>query len=67
MPSSKEKKFNQSELVSDRYGAGEPPGEPAPPSGILEAMPDDLRRQLPDEVVDELLAGARRAAGYYTQ
>ena len=22
-------------------------------------MPDDLRRQLPDEVVDELLAGAR--------
>src|SRR3984885_39738 len=45
--------------VFDRGGAGEPPGEPAPPSGILENVPDDLRRQLPDDVVDELLAGAR--------
>src|SRR5213078_307941 len=26
---------------------------------ILEGVPDGLRRQLPDEVVDELLAGAR--------
>jgi putative transposase len=59
MPSIKEKKFNQSELASDRYGAGEPLGEPAPPSGILDRVPDDIRRQLPDEVVDELLAGAR--------
>jgi putative transposase len=40
-------------------GAGEPSGEPAPPPGILEGVPDDLRRQLPDEVVDELLAGAK--------
>jgi putative transposase len=40
-------------------GAGEPPGEPAPPPGILENVPDELRRQLPDEVVDELLAGAK--------
>jgi putative transposase len=40
-------------------GAGEPSGEPAPPPGILETVPDDLRRQLPDEVVDELLAGAK--------
>jgi sulfide:quinone oxidoreductase len=31
MPSTKEKKNLQSELVSDRYGAGEPLGEPAPP------------------------------------
>jgi len=38
---------------------GEPPGEPAPPPGILERVPDDLRRHLPDEVVDELLAGAK--------
>src|SRR5690349_9679169 len=43
----------------DRGGAGEPIGEPAPPPGILEGVPDDLGRQLPDEVVDELLAGAR--------
>jgi putative transposase len=40
-------------------GAGEPSGEPAARPGILESVPDDLRRQLPDEVVDELLAGAR--------
>jgi putative transposase len=39
-------------------GAGEPPGEPAPPPGILDAMGDDLRRKLPNELVDELLAGA---------
>jgi putative transposase len=45
--------------VSNRVGAGEPLGEPAPPPGILESVSDDLRRQLPDDVVDELLAGAR--------
>ena len=44
--------------VSNRVGAGEPIGEPAPPPGILEAMEDDLRSKLPDELVDELLAGA---------
>ena len=32
---------------------------PAPPPGILDGVPDEIRRQLPDEVVDELLAGAR--------
>src|SRR5579859_2660609 len=31
----------------------------SPAAGILEGVPDDLRRQLPDEVVDELLAGAK--------
>jgi putative transposase len=40
-------------------GAGEPPGETAPPLGILDRVPDEIRRQLPDEVVDQLLAGAR--------
>jgi putative transposase len=44
--------------VSNRVGAGEPVGEPAPPPGILGAMGDDLRPKLPDELVDELLAGA---------
>jgi putative transposase len=29
------------------------------PAGILDRMPDDLRGALPDELVDELLAGAR--------
>jgi len=40
-------------------GAGEPPGETAPPPGILDRVPDEIRRQLPDDVVDQLLAGAR--------
>jgi putative transposase len=31
----------------------------APPPGILDAMPDEISRKLPDELVDELLAGAR--------
>src|SRR5581483_1363808 len=44
--------------VSNPQGAGEPSGEPAPRPGILEAMGDDLRSKLPDELVDELLAGA---------
>src|SRR5947209_17710990 len=61
MSATKEKKFSQSVIGSEPYGAGgEPPGEPsAPPPGILDQVPDDIRRQLPDEVVDELLAGAR--------
>jgi putative transposase len=59
MPSTKEKYSSERARVSNRPGAGEPPGEPAPPSGILERVPDDLRRQLPDDVVDELLAGAK--------
>ena len=42
-----------------RVGAGEPPGETAPPPGILDRVPDEIRRQLPDDVVDQLLAGAR--------
>jgi putative transposase len=44
---------------SELGGAGEPSGEPAPSPGILDRVPDDLRRELPDDVVDELLAGAR--------
>jgi len=59
MPSTKEKYSSERARVSNRPGAGEPPGEPAPPPGILERVPDDLRRHLPDDVVDELLAGAR--------
>jgi putative transposase len=40
--------------------AGEPLGESAAtPSEILDSVPDRIRRQLPDEVVDQLLAGAR--------
>src|SRR5215472_3911166 len=59
MPSTKEKYSSERARVSNRPGAGEPPGEPAPPPGMLERVPDDLRRQLPDDLVDELLAGAK--------
>ena len=40
-------------------GAGEPPGVAAPSSGILDRVPDEIRRQLPDDVLDQLLAGAQ--------
>jgi hypothetical protein len=43
---------------SDRVRAGEPPGEPALPPEILQAIGDDLRSKLPDELADELLEGA---------
>jgi putative transposase len=61
MSLTKEKNSVDRARVSELAGAGgEPLGElPAPPSGILDRVPDDLRRQLPDEVVDELLAGAK--------
>ena len=59
MPSIRAKNSFQRARVSNRQGAGEPPGETAPPPGILDSVPDDIRRQLPDDVVDELLAGAR--------
>jgi putative transposase len=60
MPSTT-KKFLESARVSDSGGAGsEPLGElTATPSEILGQMSDEIRRKLPDEVVDELLAGAR--------
>ncbi len=58
MPTTREEKFFE-RAGSSPYGAGEPPGEPAPRPGILEGVPDEIRRKLPDDVVDELLAGAR--------
>jgi putative transposase len=59
MPSTDQRRIDR-EISQHRVGAGgEPLGEPtAPPSGILDQMPDEIRRTLPDEVVDELLAGA---------
>jgi putative transposase len=39
-------------------GARAPAAPPAPPPEILQAMEGDLRSKLPDEPVDELLAGA---------
>ena len=60
MPSSsKDHLIESGSRFSVGVGAGEPPGETAPPPGILDRVPDEVRRQLPDEVVDQLLAGAR--------
>jgi hypothetical protein len=60
MPTTREKNSIQRATGPERDGAGgEPLGEPAPPPEILQAMGDDLRARLPDELVDELLAGAR--------
>jgi hypothetical protein len=61
MPSTTEKEFLDRATVSTRGGAGgEPLGEPlAPPPGVFERLSDEMRLKLPDELVDELLAGAR--------
>src|SRR5947209_7756906 len=79
MPTTTEKNSFQRARVPLRPGAGEPPGEPAPPSsaqdrsGLSPALVEDavdrarLRRmvqrpdgeRIRDEVIDELLAGAR--------
>jgi putative transposase len=60
MPSTDQRRIDRGISQHRVSAGGEPPGEPtAPPSGILDRMPDEIRRKLPDEVVDELLAGAR--------
>lgn len=53
-----DKRFLQSELVSDRHGAGEPLGEPVPPPGTPDRQPDEMRSKLPDDLVDGLRAAA---------
>ena len=58
MPSIQEKSVVRAR-VSHPGGAGEPLGETAPPPGMLDRVPDEIRKLLPDEVIDELLAGAR--------
>ena len=40
------------------YGAGELVGEPASSAGILERLPDEMCEKLPNELVEEPLAGA---------
>jgi len=60
MPVSAKRSIDRARVFDSEGAGGEPLGEaPATPSGILENMPDDLRGKLPDDVVDELLAGAR--------
>jgi hypothetical protein len=61
MPSTttSKKKFFERATGLEPCGAGGPVGEPAPPPGILERLADEMREKLPDELVDELLAGAK--------
>ena len=59
MSSTTDQKLVRARACNPQGAGGEPPGEPtAPRPAILEGMPDEFRRKLPDEVVDELLAGA---------
>jgi putative transposase len=60
MPSQIKRGFDRARVSDSQGPGGEPLGEtPATPSGILGTVPDDLRGKLSDEVVDDLLAGAR--------
>jgi putative transposase len=60
MPSSTKRSFEPARVCNSGGAGGEPLGEtPATPSEILGQVPDDIRRKLPDDVVDELLAGAK--------
>ena len=60
MPSTTKRSLDRARVSNPEGAGGEPLGEtPATPSGILDQMPDEIRRRLPDDVVDELLAGAR--------
>jgi putative transposase len=57
----KKNKFSDRDASLTQAGAGgSPSGEaPVPPRSARERLPSGLRERLPDELVDELLAGAR--------
>jgi putative transposase len=59
--SDEKKKFSDQDALPDLDGAGgSPQGElPAPPRSRHKRSSSGLRDQLPDELIDELLAGAR--------
>src|ERR1700678_3941758 len=59
--SGEKKKFSDQDALPDLDGAGgSPQGEsPAPPRSRRKRSVSGLREQLPDELIDQLLAGAR--------
>ena len=60
MPSTTKRSLDRARVSNSGGAGGERLGEPpATWSEIVDRMPDEIRRRLPDEVVDELLAGAR--------
>ena len=60
MPSSTDQeKFLQPVPGSERESGESRLAGVSGPAGILEQVPDDLRRVLPDEVLDQLMAGAK--------
>jgi putative transposase len=60
MPLTTKRSLDRARVSNPQGAGGEPSGEtPATPSEILDQMPDEIRRKLPDDMVDELLAGAR--------
>ena len=60
MSATTKRSIDRARVLNSGGAGGEPLGETqATPSEILSDMPDDLRGKLPDDVVDELLAGAR--------
>ena len=60
MPSITDRRSVRASALNQEGAGSEPSGElTAPPPGILDEVSDEMRRKLPDELVDELLAGAR--------
>jgi putative transposase len=60
MPSITDRRSVRASALNRVGAGGEPRGElTAPPPGMLDEVSDEMRRKLPDELVDELLAGAR--------
>ena len=59
MPSTKESNPVSVPVSEPQSGESRLGGEPTASVGILGRVPDDLGGKLPDELVDELLAGAK--------
>jgi hypothetical protein len=60
MPSTTKRSIDRARVSHPGGAGGGRSGETlATPSGILGQVPDEIRRKLPDDIVDGLLAGAR--------